>query len=426
MLVHNMIMASTYDLREACYTSPSGKKFYFEYDSNLSSETDLKTATFTFPDRDGALVVPLGLGGRKFSFSCKFYGFNCLIKANEFEEGLKERGYGELVHPLYGVHKVVPTGSISHSDDVVSGINVSSVSVTFAETLIDVSVINSEIISVDEIKSDVENFEKKSTLEYVKDFVSDRIQDAVWAANMFKKGLRIATDSLEKIARAEKNIAAKWENIQFELFNSIDSLVTAADDVAIQTVKLIRLPATTLITAGEKIEAYASAVREIISDFKNNPANITNAKNQWAATRLMLNSLVTAVAGGVAVTDSSSSVSFKSREEAVKAATDIAELYDEVIEYEEKNVDKDYFVETGEGYDSMRDVVSNSIQHIIDSSFSLPNRKSIILGEDRQVVELVYELYGNLDKLDEFIVDNKLNYNEIEVIPMGREVAYYV
>ena len=321
---------------------------------------------------------------------------------------------------------VVPTGSISHSDDVVSGINVSSVSVTFAETLIDVSVINSEIVSVDKIKSDVENFEKKSTLEYVKDFVSDRIQDAVWAANMFKKGIRIATDSLEKIARAEKNIAAKWENIQFELFNSIDSLVTAADDVAIQTVKLIRLPATTLITAGEKIEAYASAIREIISDFKNNPANITNAKNQWVATRLMLNSLVTAVAGGVAVTDSSSSVSFKSREEAVKAATDIAELYDEVIEYEEKNVDKDYFVETGEGYDSMRDVVSNSIQHIIDSSFSLPSRKSIILGEDRQVVELVYELYGNLNRLDEFIVDNNLNYNEIEVIPMGREVAYYV
>ena len=99
---------------------------------------------------------------------------------------------------------------------------------------------------------------------------------------------------------------------------------------------------------------------------------------------------------------------------------------DELKRVYQYTVDKDYFVETGEGYDSMRDVVSNSIQHIIDSSFSLPNRKSIILGEDRQVVELVYELYGNLNRLDEFIVDNKLNYNEIEVIPMGREVAYYV
>ena len=63
---------------------------------------------------------------------------------------------------------------------------------------------------------------------------------------------------------------------------------------------------------------------------------------------------------------------------------------------------------------------------IILPSCFLPTRKSIILGEDRQVVELVYELYGNLNRLDEFIVDNNLNYNEIEVIPMGREVAYYV
>lgn len=419
-------MASVNDLREACYTSPSGKKFYFDYDSKLSSETDLKTATFTFPDRDGALVVPLGLGGRKFSFSCNFFGSRCLKQANEFEEGLKERGYGELVHPLYGVHKVVPTGSISRSDDVVSGVNVSSVSVTFAETLIDIDVINSEIVTVDEINSSIDDFEKKSVWEYVKDFVSNRVQDAIWASDMFKQGLKTATDKIEKISRAEKDIAVKWDNIQAELYSSVDSLVSATDDVAIQTIKLFRLPASTSINSGAKVESYASAARDIILNFRNNPANVTNAKNQWAATRLMLNSLMVACAGGVAVTASKSNVPFRSREEAVKTATDIAELYDEIIEFEEKNVGKDFFVETGEGYNSMRDVVSMSIQHIIESSFSLPNRKSIILGEDRQIVELVYEIYGNLEKIDEFIIDNNLNYNEIEIIPMGREVAYYV
>lgn len=419
-------MASVTDLREACYTSPSGKKFYFDYDSKLSSETDLKTATFTFPDKDGALVVPLGLGGRRFSFSCNFYGSRCLKQANEFEEGLKERGYGELVHPLYGVHKVVPTGSISRADDVVAGINVSSVSVTFAETLIEMSVINSEIVGSDRINSAMDEFEKKSAAEYVKDFLTKRVQDAIWAADMFKKGLKLATDSLEKVARLEKSIAVKWDNIQAELYDNLDSLVSAADDVAIQTVKLLRLPANTSTNAGAKIEGYASAARDIIFNFKNDPANLTNAKNQWAATRLMLDSLAVACAGGVSVTDSSSKNSFKSREEAVKAATDIAELYDEIIAFEERNVGKDFFVETGDGYSAMHDAVALSIQHIIDNSFALPNRKRTVLGEDRQVIELVYELYGDLSKLDEFIIDNNLNYNELEVIPMGREVAYYV
>ncbi len=421
-----MIMASVNDLREACYTSPSGKKFYFEYDSKLGSETDLKTATFTFPDRDGALVVPLGLGGRRFSFSCNFFGSRCLKQANEFEDGLKERGYGELVHPLYGVHKVVPTGSISRSDDVVAGINISSVSVTFAETLIDVDVINSEVVSEDEIDSKMDEYEEKSTWEYVKDFVVDRVQDAIWAANMLRAGLNFVAQNLQKIANFEKKILSKFNSLQNELLSSIDNIVSSIDDVAIQTIKLIRLPANAAINASAKVEGYAAAARGIIRNFKNDPANITNAKNQWAATRLMLQSLIVACAGGVAVSISKSNLTLRSREEAVRIATDIAELYDEIIEFEEKNVGKDFFVETGEGYNSMRDVVSMSIQHIIECSFSLPNRKSIILGEDRQIIELVYELYGNLDKLDEFIIDNNLNYNEIEVIPMGREVAYYV
>ena len=421
-----MIMASVNDLREACYTSPSGKKFYFEYDSKLGSETDLKTATFTFPDRDGALVVPLGLGGRRFSFSCNFFGSRCLKQANEFEDGLKERGYGELVHPLYGVHKVVPTGSISRSDDVVAGINISSVSVTFAETLIDVDVINSEVVSAEEIASKMDEYEEKSTWEYVKDFVADRVQDAIWAANMLRSGLNFVAQNLQRIANFEKKILSKFNSLQNELFSSIDNIVSSIDDVAIQTIKLIRLPANAAINASAKVEGYAAAARGIIRNFKNDPANITNAKNQWAATRLMLQSLIVACAGGVAVSISKSNLTLRSREEAVRIATDIAELYDEIIEFEEKNVEKDFFVETGEGYNSMRDVVSMSIQHIIECSFSLPNRKSIILGEDRQIIELVYELYGNLDELDEFIIDNNLNYNEIEVIPMGREVAYYV
>ena len=74
----------------------------------------------------------------------------------------------------------------------------------------------------------------------------------------------------------------------------------------------------------------------------------------------------------------------------------------------------------------MRDIVSASVNLIVNNSFSLPSRKVVLLGQDRQVIELIYELYGDMSKLDEFIIDNNLSYNELEVIPMGREVAYYV
>ena len=84
-------------------------------------------------------------------------------------------------------------------------------------------------------------------------------------------------------------------------------------------------------------------------------------------------------------------------------------LNDSVVDFEEKNVGKDYFVETGEGFGAMRDVVAASVSQIIDNSFSLPTRKTIVLGRDRQIVELLYDLYGNLDRMDEFIIDNNIN-----------------
>lgn len=417
-------MAWESDLIDAVYTAPSGKKFTFNYDSKLSSETDLKTATFTFPERDGALVVPLGIGGRRFSFTCFFYGKKSKKEAEEFEEGLKERGYGELQHPLYGTHKVVPTGVINRSDDVVSGVGVSSVSVTFAETLVDVSTINSEIVSTDEINLAADEFEKKSAWEFGKDIANATIKGATWAANMYKDGLGMATKALKGIAQAEKAINTKFSTIEFELFSSIDNLMGAAQNVAVQTIKLMRLPGQVSINVASKIEGYATAIKSITHNFKDNPFNVENAKNQWASTRLMLESLAVSVSGGI-VYDATKG-SFRSRNEAVEAASRVLELYDSINQYETKNIENNYFVETGEGFGLMRDVVSKSVQYVVDKSFSLPTKKTLVLTRDRQIVELLYELYGNLDRIDEFIIDNNINYNELEVIPMGREVAYYV
>lgn len=416
-------MAWDSDLIEACYTAPSGKKFYFDYDSNLTSETDLKSATFTFPERDGALVVPLGIGGRRFPFTCFFYGKTSKKEADDFEQGLKERGYGELQHPLYGVHKVVPTGVIARSDDVVSGVGVASVAVTFAETIVDVASVNSEVVQNDVINAKADDFEKKSVWEFCNSIGQATIKGAIWVSNMYKEGTKIVADSLREIAKTEKSIYTKFQTIENELFNSIDNMINEAEAVSVETNKLFRLPAMASAEVSNRVSSYVQAVKGIITQFKNVPAGFENAKNQWVSVRLMLESLTVSCASGIAVTDKTQ---FKSREEAVNAASAILGLYDSVVDFEEKNISKDYFVETGEGFNAMRDVVAASVSQIIDNSFSLPTRKSVVLGRDRQIVELLYDLYGNLDRMDEFIIDNNINYNELEVIPMGREVAYYV
>ena len=65
---------------------------------------------------------------------------------------------------------------------------------------------------------------------------------------------------------------------------------------------------------------------------------------------------------------------------------------------------------------------------LIENSFSLPSVKIIKLDRDRQVVELLCQLYGEdgFNRMDEFINDNALTADEIVCLPMGREVKYYV
>ena len=84
-------MAWSDEIQEAAYNSPSGKRQTFLYE-NVSRETDLKTASFVFPELDGALIQSLGLGGRTFPLKCIFSGASCNKEADSFEKLLSERG----------------------------------------------------------------------------------------------------------------------------------------------------------------------------------------------------------------------------------------------------------------------------------------------------------------------------------------------
>lgn len=416
-------MAWDSDLKEAVYTAPSGEKFSFHYDSKLSSETDLKTATFTFPERDGALVVPLGVGGRRFSFTCFFYGRNSKKEADNFESALKQRGYGELIHPLYGIHKVVPTGTISRNDDVVNEVGVSNISITFAETIISASPLNSEVVSSDVIKNASEVFEKKSVYEFINNLYAKTVKGVIWAQDVYEKGLKTTSNVLKTIANVEKEIYTKFQIIESEIYSVIDNFIGGAEDIAVQTIKLIRLPGQTAINARSKVEGYSQVADLLIEKFKSNPDNVENAKNQWVIARFMLEAVVVSCACSIA---ENISLNFETRDEAVNNVLMLLDLYDDVIQFEEQNVSMNYFVETGDGFNYMRDIVSYSVQKIINDSFSLPTQKIEVLSCDRQLIELVYSFYGDLSKLNQFILNNKITYNELEIIPMGRKVVYYV
>ena len=168
--------------------------------------------------------------------------------------------------------------------------------------------------------------------------------------------------------------------------------------------------------------------------FKNDPFGKTAAVNSIMTARLSLGALVGSLAAGAALQVAENAASNKkdlnnlvSRSEALNAAGQIENLFWTIKKFDDEKVKTNKFVDKdADSYFGLYNLIYKSILLIINSSFALPMQRTIMLDRDRQLIELSAELYGSVDYVDSLIFDNKLTADEIAVLPMGKEITYYV
>ena len=457
-------MAWTDEISEAVYTAPSGKRIVFGYDSALSRSTPLKTAEHTFPDVDGAEIQSLGLGGKKFPMTAIFTGGECLSLADAFEAALCERGYGTLEHPIYGKHTVVPTGTIERTDDLVSALNESRVKITFSETLTE-SLPLSKLAAEDALDASMNRYENVASSSFLNLIVTGSVDDELQLQGVMTTQDNSLFKGITKLCEKCSNINEKQSLLQrlneFKLnvtnwVSKVDTLASKAQEIATVVIKTARLPSEIAIEGMAKIEGYSSVIKDVLNNVKMDPVGANAIKNQFAATSTMVGAMVASLSFGVAksakegvsasaVESESSGISenngssgsgagsqsnagkILSRGDVFAIADAVAVQFEVYKDYIDAQVAKDAFVDTGESYEAVVETVIKSVQMLHEVAFDLPMARTIKLGKDRQLYELLCELYGKqgFDRADEFIMDNGLNADEIELIPMGREVRYY-
>ena len=466
-------MAWTDEISEAVYTAPSGKRIVFNYESALSRSTPLKTAEHTFPDVDGAEIQSLGLGGKKFPMTAIFSGGECLSLADAFEAALCERGYGTLEHPIYGKHTVVPTGSIDRSDDLVSALNESRVKVTFSETLTE-SLPLSKLAAEDALDAAIDNYENAASTAFAGMIMTSTVDDELQLQGVMRTQDNSLFKGITKLCEKCSNITEKQSLLQrlneFKLnvtswVSKVDTLASKAQEIATVVIKTARLPSEIAIEGLAKIEGYSSVIKDLLNNVKMDPVGANAIKNQFAATSTMVGAMVAALSYGVAKSakegasasggSSGSLSSFSSsggsasggssggsgsgavgqsnagkilsRGDVFAIADAVAVQFEVYKDYIDAQVAKNAFVDTGESYEAVLETVIKAVEMLHEVAFDLPMARTIKLGKDRQLYELLCELYGKqgFDRVDEFIMDNGLNADEIELIPMGREVRYY-
>ena len=426
-------------ITEAKYTSPSGKELTFLFGS-VSKETDLKTGLFTFPDKDGAHVQHQGAGATSFPLACIFNGSDCMEQADSFEAMLFERGVGELQHPVYGVHKVVPHGKIKRVDDLLSGLNESVVEVTFVKIIADDIIPKLEAVVAAEIEEKYEAFADAACEDFARGIAADTIDDELREKSILNLQTEQIKNKMEALVNSNAGSYGTFLTTIAELKNSVTMLFDKGSNTinnglntARFTLNLMRYPSRVLINVAEKIKGYSALIGALISQFKNDPFGNRNVTNAVMTSRLSLGAAVASIAAGVALQVAESSAQkdeatvHVSRGEAVSAAGTIINLFEAVKEFDDTKVKTNSFVDTNSNmYFLLSDLVYKSVLLIINSSFALPMQRTIVLDRDRQLIELSAELYGSVDYADELVFENRFTADEIILLPMGREITYYV
>lgn len=402
-------------IQVAKYTSPSGSEFEFLYE-NVSVEVDKKTSTFIFPEIDGAYIQDLGIAGRRFPFVVFFSGEDYDLISDSFMLALEEKGVATLEHPKYGTRKVIPTGTITRRDDLISESNQAAFNITFSETLEDITFPASTQNAENNITNSADAFSDQSANEFSDNILTENNGDKINLQTMMSQQLNTIGNSMDLIVNYSEEKTASYNQMATSYENNIDDLFDDVEGIARQGISIIRLPSQIQTKAKSKVKMYSDMFTELVEDYGRATESL---KNVFFETNKNLMSTVAFANESMLYSD------FSSRTEAIETSEDLLDFYDDLKDWQDSEIEDLDIVDTGAGYDTLAKLVGQVAGYLIALSFELPKEKRIILGQQRNIIELVSELYGDLDMLDTFIIQNNLTCDDIELLDIGREVVYY-
>lgn len=412
-------------LLTAAYISPSGLAFNFQYE-NVMSVVEKKTTTFIFPNVNGALIQDFGTGESHYPMKIFFSGENYDLEAARFYKAAQESGTGTLIHPLYGIKKVVVVGSVRRRDELVSAANQAVFDVEFSENNIAITSDNifSKIAEMsDKIKSYTDRFCQYASFNFVKTFATvtageiTAIRDS--ATQMF-------TDIMNQLSYTV-GINDDYDSL-LKLID--DTIVDTVNDLGNKPANAINLLLSSILISSqipnydvrEKMSVFDALInKKIKTKYKAKVSQRDKSvnKNTFLLDKNYLNCSVVAMCNTLAYND------LTSREEAIELSEKIDNAFKEARAWIEENGNIIEYYDEESDYNQVYELYSQAKNYLITYAFNLSCINREILDEDRNILEFLNEKYGNFDEIDDFIALNNLTCDDIEMMKKGKEILYY-
>jgi hypothetical protein len=399
-------------LKEAAYISPGGTRIAFQY-VDLSRVIERRTAIFQFAGLDGKYVQDNGHDDGTYPMLAFFSGDNHDQFATAFERALIERGRGRLEHPMYGTQDVVPTGSITRTNQMVQAANQTTVAVTFSATLANVY---PDLLAIPSSQATriLDGWDASVAATFAERVDLDDPVDQSNMAQSVLNALDVSAKTVREISKELASAQLEYDERARAITESIDTLVNAPQNLGFQLIQLIKSPARTAISIESKISGFVDFCEALLS-------TDTEDENRVA----LKNLLVTAGTGAAA--DSANSTEFQSRPQALGAAEDLIALNASNNAGLDEVFTAFAYVDTGDGFKLNEEAVARISGRLVVDAFELLPERAVVLNTARNFIELCSELYGNVEDttLQRFIDTNSIAGDEFYMLERGRRIVYY-
>lgn len=457
MAITNPALASAVDagswetrIKEAAYTSPSGKRIRFNFE-DVGREVTKRTSAFEFPGVDEAYVQDNGFGSRRYPLRCIFVGPNHDIEATQFEGALLEHGVGLLEHPFYGPRSeairgrraspfsVVPFGDITRRDDLRTAANQTIVEVTFWTTL---RAIYPGAVKEpkNEILSALDSYNTASAEQFANSTNLANITNQATSKATIRKFLKDVSAALQSVSNTVGAVNKEFREAQSVVNEGLDVFVGQPLLLAQQISNLLTAPGRALSGISSRLQAYVNLANSIFGSEAARPADRLIGQGALAfRTSQITNDFHIArhfaegtLAGAILAV---SEATFTTKPEALAAAESIVGVFDSLVSVRDEGyetlqtfgaISASAQVDTGDSYQALQQATALVVGFLIEISFSLVPERRLVLDRARSIVDVCAEVYGVVDeKLDFLINSNALTGDEILELPAGKTILYY-
>lgn len=416
-------MAFENRLKTLQYESPKKKLFTLEFDF-LERSGGKKIGVNEFPDQSETNVQELGNIADRFPVECYITGRDYDREADRFWKALSESGVGTLDHPRWGSYEVIPV-TYRQREEFVSGMGRAVFTIEFIryypEAVGFFALLNTPFEIAELI---IEGIDRVLSIETALRRQGRNITAQVGTTLSEINRIKARTNGvISAFKRENKNFGDRVQELsdrineqQRKIERNLDDLARNPADLVTELNTLFALPSKIQSSIRAKIDGYTGILTSLNDQFNQTGATFTNFESTiqaYIATAVCISLSQCALDGILQTRDDAIS----SAESLYNASINLKGFYDRSETVYSGNVNYDI-------YRDAQKLLTVCSRLLIERALNLPTERVEVLTQEISPIKFCYEKLGDITKVDFFIDYNKLQGNEILLMPVGKTVRY--